>query len=81
MLSGEVVSTTNIGPAPAVFVENEVQGPLTEVAYCDTYVVPLTPLIVTTGYRLNESADTVAAVLRVEGRSLGLAAELVATTE
>ena len=65
MLSGEVVSTTNIGPAPAVFVENEVQGPLTEVAYCVTYVVPLTPLIVTTGYRLNESADTVAAVLEV----------------
>ena len=65
MLFGEVVSTTNIGPAPAVFVENEVQGPLTEVAYCDTYVVPLTPLIVTTGYRLNESADNVAAVLIV----------------
>ena len=65
MLNGEVVSITNIGPAPAVFVENEVQGPLTEVAYCDTYVVPLTPLIVTTGYRLNESADTVADVLVV----------------
>ena len=58
MLSGEVVSTTNIGPAPAVFVENEVQGPLTEVAYWTTYVVPLTPLIVTTGYRVNESALT-----------------------
>ena len=65
MLSGEVVSTTNIGTAPAVFVENEVQGPLNEVAYCDTYVVPLTPLIVTTGYRLNESADAVADVLVV----------------
>ena len=65
MLSGEVVSTTNIGPAPAVFVENEVQGPLTEVEYWTTYVVPLTPLIVTTGNRLNESADTVAAVLAV----------------
>ena len=65
MLSGEVVSTTNIGPAPAVFVENEVQGPLAEVAYWTTYVVPLTPLIVTTGYKLNESADTVAAVLVV----------------
>ena len=63
MLSGEVVSTTITGPVPAVFVENEVQGPLTVVAYCDTYVEPLTPLIVTTGYRLNESADTVAAVL------------------
>ncbi len=81
MLSGEVVSTTNIGPAPAVFVENEVQGPLTVVAYCDTYVLPLMPLMVTTGNRLKESAVTVAAVLRVEGRSLGLAAELVATTE
>ena len=80
MLKGEVVSTTNIGPAPAVFVENEVQGPLSEVAYCDTYTEPLTPLIVTTGNRLNESADNVAPVLRVEGRSLGLAAELVATT-
>jgi len=81
MLSGEVVSITFIGPAPAVFVENEVQGPLTEVAYCDTYVVPLTPLIVMTGYRLNESAETVAAVLVVKLRSLGLAAELVANTE
>ena len=60
MLSGEVVSTTNIGTVPAVFVENEVQGPLTEVAYCDTYVTPLMPLIVTTGYRLNELAVTVA---------------------
>jgi len=81
MLRGEVVSTTNIGPAPAVFVENEVQGPLNEVAYCDTYVLPLTPLIVTTGFRLNESADAVAPVLVVELRSLGLAAALVATTE
>ena len=81
MLSGEVVSTTNIGPAPAVFVENEVQGPLGEVAYCDTYVLPLTPLIVTTGNRSNESADNEAAALRVEGRSLGLAEELLATTE
>ena len=81
MLSGEVVSTTNIGPAPAVFVENEVQGPLTEVADWTTYVVPLTPLIVMTGYRLNESADTVAAVLVVKLRSLGLAAALVANTE
>ena len=65
MLSGEVVSTTNIGPIPAVFVENEVQGPLNEVAYCDTYVVPLTPLIVTTGYRLNASDVAVADVLVV----------------
>jgi hypothetical protein len=65
MLSGEVVSTTNIGPIPAVFVENEVQGPLNEVAYCDTYVVPLTPLIVTTGNRLNESDVAVADVLVV----------------
>ena len=81
MLNGEVVSITNIGPAPAVFVENEVQGPFTEVAYCDTYVVPLTPSIVTTGFRVNESADNVAAALRVEGRSLGLAEELLATTE
>ena len=63
MLSGEVVSITNIGPAPAVFVENKVQGPFNEVAYCDTYVLPLTPLIVMTGYRLNESADTVADAL------------------
>ena len=81
MLKGEVVSITCIGPAPAVFVENEVQGPLNEVAYCDTYVVPLTPLMVTTGFRVNESADNAADALRVEGRSLGLAAELVATTE
>ena len=75
-----MVSTTNIGPAPAVFVENEVQGPLGEVAYCDTYVLPLTPLIVTTGNRLNDSADTVAGALRDQGRSLGLAAALVANT-
>ena len=65
MLSGEVVSTTITGPAPAVFVENEVQGPLTEVAYCDTYVVPLSPLIVMTGSKVNESADAVADALVV----------------
>ena len=81
MLRGEVVSTTNIGPAPAVFVENEVQGPPVEGADCTTYVVPLTPLMVTTGNRLNESADTVAAVLVAKLRSLGLAAALVASTE
>ena len=65
MLNGEVVSTTMIGPAPAVFVENEVKGPLTEVAYCDTYVLPLTPLMVMTGYRLNDSPVTVAGALAV----------------
>ncbi len=81
MLSGEVVSMISSGPAPAVFVENEVQGPLNEVAYCDTYVVPLTPLIVTTGNRLNDSAVPVTTWLKVYERSLGLAAALVATTE
>ena len=81
MLSGEVVSTTMIGPAPAVFVENDVKGPLTEVAYCDTYVLPLIPLIVMTGYRLNDSPVAVAVWLKVKLRSFILAEELVATTE
>ena len=58
MLKGEVVSTTYSGPAPIVFVANEVQGPLNEVAYCVTYVLPGTPLTVTTGNRLNDSAVT-----------------------
>ncbi len=69
MLSGEVVSITFTGPVPAVFVENEVQGPLTEVAYCDTYVAPLMPFIVTTGNRLNDSPVTEAAWLEAKLRS------------
>ena len=65
IFKGEVVSITFSGPVPAVFVENEVKGPLGVVAYCDTYVLPFTPLMVMTGYRLNDSAVAVTARLEV----------------
>jgi hypothetical protein len=65
-LIGEVVSTKYIGAKlAAVFVTNGVQitGGVNELVYSPTYLLPGTPLTVTTGYRLIPMVLNVAELL------------------